>query len=125
MARARITFRDPDPEAEGLALLRAARGFLLQHPWAARALLRGLVAEGRRFGQTAEGGAMRAEVARSELMRRGRVLWEGVTLGVYDDEGHDEAGALPSALLDGVARAAVMEGLEGVLSRLAAEEVER
>lgn len=76
---------------------------VLRHPVAAQAAFAALVAEGRRFAQTDEGRRWRDALADSELVRRGRALWEGSVLNLLED---DREAMLPSALVDAIARAA-------------------
>lgn len=75
---------------------------LLRHPVAAQAAFAALVREGRRFGATEEGARWRAALADSELVRRGRTLWESSLLNMLED---DPDAILPSGLFDAVTRA--------------------
>ena len=84
----------------------------LRHPIAAQAAFAALVAEGRRFSQTDEGRRWRDALASSELVRRGRALWEGSVLNLLVD---DPDTALPSALADAIARAASRDELGSLL----------
>ncbi len=95
----RLRLRTPeDPLARAL---RAASEFFLKHPLAAQALFTALVAEGRRFAQTPEGRRWRAGLAQSELVRRGRALWEGSLLNMLDD---DPDAVMPSSVFDALVR---------------------
>lgn len=107
---------EPDDRLEGL--LRRAQLGLIQHPVASQAIIRSLVAEGRRFAETAEGAALRSDLAGSELVQRGRAVWEGLTLNMFTP---DDRTALPSVLVDAVLGAATRDDLERVLARLFAE----
>jgi hypothetical protein len=86
-----------------------------KHPIAAQAIFRAFVAEGRAFAKTNEGRAWRDELARSELIRRGRVVWEVGTLNLLEE--NDET-VLPSKLLDALVYAAGIEAIEPFLSKL-------
>ncbi len=107
---------EPDDRLE--ALLRRAQLALLQHPVAAQAIVRALVLEGRRFAQTEEGAALRGQLAGSELVQRGRAVWEGMTLNMFTP---DDRTAVPSVLVDAVLGAATRDDLERVLAGLFTE----
>jgi hypothetical protein len=104
-----------DPEDDLSAMLRRAQMLLLQYPVAAQALFRAFVAEGRAFAETPEGRRLRDELADSELIRRGRVVWEVGTLNLLEENPET---VLPSKLLDAVVQAAGVSALEPFLSRL-------
>jgi len=101
---------------DGLAhILQEGQYLLLKHPVAAQASVRALVAEGRRFAETPTGRRWKARLARSELVRRGRMLWQGSVLNMFEE---NPDALLPSALLDAVMGAIVSEGLPALLARL-------
>jgi hypothetical protein len=104
-----------DPEDELSTVLREAQMLLLQYPAAAQGIFRSFVAEGRAFGNTAEGRRWRDQLANSDLIRRGRVVWEVGTLNLLEEDGET---VLPSKLLDAVVQAAGVDALEPFLSRL-------
>lgn len=82
----RLPTLSPARASDGLASLMAvASRFALQHPLAAQALFTALVAEGRRVAATPDGQRLRAALADSELVRRGRVLWERSPLALLED----------------------------------------
>ena len=109
----RLVLRDPPAEHEPvLVRLHAA---MLQHPVATQAIVSALVAEGRRFAETPEGRRWSARLARSELVRRGQILWEGSGLALFDD---DAGAVLPSALLDCALGALAGADVMGLLDRL-------
>ena len=66
-----------EPVEETARLLRSLQAALLMHPFAARAAIRVLVAEGRAFAETEEGRRWRERLDRSSAMRTARTLWEG------------------------------------------------
>ena len=109
----RVVVRDPEDDLS--TLLREAQLLVIEHPVAAQALFRAFVAEGRAFAETAEGRRWRDELAGSELIRRGRVVWEAGTLNLLEE---DAETVLPSKLLDAVVHTAGVEALEPLLSRL-------
>ncbi len=103
-------------EEDGLfAALRQAQQLILRYPVSAQALFASVVAEGRAFAETPDGAALRDRLAGSELIRRGRVVWEVGTLNVLEEE---PATALPSKLMDALAKAATVPDLEPMLTRL-------
>jgi hypothetical protein len=104
-----------EPEDDLAALLRKAQLLIIKYPLAAQAVFRAFVAEGRRFGETAEGQRWREELRGSDLVRRGRVVWEVGTLNVLEEESES---ALPSKLVDVFVRATAVRALEPFLSRI-------
>ena len=112
-ASPRVVFRDPEDELSGV--LRKCQLLLLKYPVAAQAVFRAFVAEGRAFGKTAEGRRWRQELSSSDLIRRGRVVWEVGTLNLLEENADT---VLPSKLLDAVVYTAGIEALEPMLSRL-------
>ncbi len=88
---------------------------MLKHPIAAQALFSTFVAEGRRFAQTEEGHQWQEALAGSELVRRGRALWEGLSLNLLEDS---PGTVLPTAILDAVVQAVTREDLDRLLLSL-------
>jgi len=111
-----LVLDEPDDRLE--ALLRRAQLALIQHPVAAQSIIRSLVAEGRRFAATDEGAVLKDQLASSELVQRGRAVWEGLSLNMFTP---DDRVAVPSVLVDAVLGAATRDDLERVLSRLFTE----
>ncbi|MSP60186.1 MAG: hypothetical protein EXR72_07555 [Myxococcales bacterium] len=108
-----MTLRDRDGEL--VQLLRAAQLLLVKYPVAARATVRSFVAEGRRFAETEEGRAWSETLADSELLRRGRLVWEGCSLNMLEE---DDRTVFPSVLLEALVAAAAHANLETLLARL-------
>ncbi|MDB4932436.1 MAG: hypothetical protein JWM10_4920 [Myxococcaceae bacterium] len=103
-------------DEDGLfAVLREAQRLIVRYPVAAQAAFSAVVAEGRAYAATAEGAALRRRLAGSELVRRGRVVWEVGTLNVLEE---DAPTALPSKVMDALAKAATVPDLEPMLTRL-------
>ncbi|MBX3203776.1 MAG: hypothetical protein KF764_01845 [Labilithrix sp.] len=93
--------------------------WLIKHPVAAQAIYRALVAEGRKFAETDEGGAWRARLEASPAIRRLRPLWEAATLNVLEADGD---AVIPSQLIELVAQALSHTNIEkttALLSELA------
>jgi hypothetical protein len=86
--------REPDDPG---AILREVALLVRRHPVALQAACRALVAEGRRFVETPEGRSWQKRLAGSELVRRGRMLWEASSLDLLDDRGDAR---LPTAFVD-------------------------
>jgi hypothetical protein len=111
--------RRPDSVAssdeELVQILREGQFLILRHPVAAQAALQALVAEGRRFAETADGRRWKDRLARSELIRRGRMIWQGSVLNMLEE---DSPAPLPSAFLDAVLAASASENLPALLSQL-------
>ena len=109
----RLVLREPET-LEGL--IELAQRLLRRHPVAAKLIAGALVAEGRRFAATDEGRRWRSELAASELVRRGRLLWY---VGGLDEliADTDETGAGVSDWLALVADALVRTDLEALLNR--------
>jgi hypothetical protein len=97
------------------ALLRALSTLVLQHPIASQAVFSALVAEGRRFGATPQGRQWRDALANSELVRRGRMLWEGSVLNLLED---NPDAVIPSAIFDAILQAVMRPDLPAVLRDL-------
>jgi hypothetical protein len=96
-------------------LLRELQLLLLRHPVAMQGLVRALVAEGRRFADTPAGARWQRRLMRSELVRRGRALWESSALGMIEER---SATVLPSALLDAVLGALTAAEPEALFDQL-------
>ncbi|WP_437317531.1 hypothetical protein [Sorangium sp. So ce385] len=97
------------------AILRRAQLLVLKHPVAAQAAFAALIAEGRRFAATPEGTEWAAALAGSDLVRRGRQVWDAVGMNMLED---DPDAILPSAYLEALLRAARSPDLEDALRGL-------
>jgi hypothetical protein len=86
-----------DFEARAVCVLRTLQLALLKHPVAAQAAFNALVAEGRKFGATAEGRELRSKLERSELVHRARLVFDFGTLSLLE---HNSPEILPSAYID-------------------------
>jgi hypothetical protein len=109
----RVEIRDPVPTE--LALLRALQRALLKHPVAGQAAFTALVAEGRTFGETAEGRVWRERLINSSLLQQARLVFDLATLGMLDERGED---ALPSSYLDALFMAAASGDADALLNQL-------
>jgi plasmid stabilization system protein ParE len=97
-------------------LVDQAHRLLRRDPAAARAVVRALVAEGRRFADTAEGRRWQARLASSDLVHRGRMAWHAWGFDELLD-GQEEPGLLPSDWLALVADALARTDLEAMLGK--------
>jgi hypothetical protein len=86
-----------DLDSRALRVLRTLQAALLKHPVASQAAFNALLAEGRRFAATPEGGALKAKLERSELVHRARLVLDFATLSLLEQDPPD---VLPSAYLD-------------------------
>ncbi len=100
------------PEDDLDRLLIELRRLVLRHPIAAQAAYRALIAEGRRFAETADGQRWKQRLAGSALVQRGQLVWE---VGTSNALGGDEPAVLPSQLIDAFCRAVAREDLEATL----------
>jgi hypothetical protein len=114
-----VVLREPDGDLE--QLLREAQFLLLKYPTAAQAAFRALVTEGRRFAETPAGQRWRRRLANSELVRQGRVFWEGSALNMLEDTGDT---LLPSSLLDALLSALRSEDLATLLTRISLTDID-
>jgi hypothetical protein len=55
------------------------------------------------------------DLADTDLVRRGRIVWEGCSLNLLEDH---QPTQLPSALLEAILAAAASSNLEAILSQL-------
>lgn len=101
-----------------MRLLRQGQDLLKRHPETARLILQSLVVEGRRFAQTAEGQKWKSALARSEFVRRGRLIWQAYGL---DELVGARPGPALSDWLELVASALADADLETILSVLMKE----
>jgi hypothetical protein len=113
MSGVTVAVHEPDDELHRV-LLDLQRA-VLHHPVAAQALFASLVAEGRRFVDTAEGAAWRDRLRGTDLVHRTRVVWDVTTMRMLED---DPDTLLPSAVVDALVQAARRDDLEPFLSRL-------
>lgn len=102
-----------------LRLLRRLRHWVLRYPGATRTLVQSLVAEGRRFAETPEGHRWRENLAGSEVIRRGRLVWGAYGLDKLID---DEPAILPSDWTALFIEALTNTDIEETLSTLMMDE---
>lgn len=100
--------------------LQALQRVLFDFPVASQAAFSALVAEGRRFAGTEEGKQWEERLRDSELIVRGRVVWEVLTQSAFTE---DAQTVLPSVILDAFARTTAINSLEPFLSVFFEEKV--
>jgi hypothetical protein len=103
-----------EPVEETARLLRSLQNALVVHPFATRAAIRVLVAEGRAFAATEEGRRWRERLDRSESMRTARTFWEGL---VYPLVAEGLPTTRPTTMLDDFFAAIGSGGAEAALAR--------
>lgn len=101
-------------------LLLEGQHLLVRYPQAAQALVGAFVAEGRQYATTPQGQAWLEKLAASELVRRGRFIWDAYCVDALLE---NSSGKLPSAWLDVMLAAVTNPDLETILSTLVVEEV--
>ncbi len=113
--------RGSDPVADGPTdadrtddILRRIAAALFRHPAATQAAFSALVAEGRAFARTPDGARLARALAGSDVIARGRMIWEVLGMSAFREHGS----GLPTVLVDEFARVAETEGLETALSRI-------
>jgi hypothetical protein len=108
-----------EPQEWLVKLLIDLRMALLSNPVAGQRVFAYLVAEGRRYAETDEGGRWLTALARDPLVERLRRLWEATSFNVFDEQTENVppawtqliADALLAAPLDRATRAMRPPGL--------------
>jgi hypothetical protein len=99
-----------DPIDDAMLFLQRA---FVKHPIAAQAIYHALVREGRAYARTDEGRVLRECLLRSDAVGRLRTAWDIITCGLVTDE--PPRGAIPSVLLEALARALFRPAFEARL----------
>jgi hypothetical protein len=99
-----------DTERTVFELLLGVRRAVLGNPAAARGLHDLLVAEGRRYADTAAGAELRDALVASEAVENLRRIWETLSLNVLD--GPAASNAAPDAWAELLADAIIGHGLD-------------
>jgi len=102
-------------EDELFDMLTRLQLWVLQNPMAAQAVFASLVAEGRRFAGTNAGARWARALAESDLVRKGRLVWEATTLNLLEER---ENAVLPTTYLEVLRRAVTTKNFESLLARL-------
>jgi hypothetical protein len=102
-------------DAEVAALVGQIQRMVIEHPVAAQAIFSALVAEGRAFAKTEAGAVWHRRLASSNLVAKGRAIWEVATLNVLEE---DESVVVPSRILDAFVKLTHERNLDVILSRL-------
>ena len=111
----RLVLRDDDSLAHRL---RNGQRLLTSSPELVCIVVQACVAEGRRFAQTPEGARWKDTLSRSELIRRGRLVWKAYGLDALL-EGAPKL--VPSDWLDSFVAQIGSADLEALLAALMAE----
>lgn len=96
------------------------RDAVVRHPVAARAIVRALVAEGRRYAETGEGAEWKARLQANPRVSRAHAVWDTTTMWLLEGA-EGEAPPLPSTLLDAVVMTATRPDRDALLRRLFSE----
>jgi hypothetical protein len=107
--------KDQHDENELFEMLTRLQLWVLQNPIAAQAVFASLVAEGRRFATTNAGARWARALAESDLIRKGRLVWEATTLNLLEER---EGTVLPTTYLEVLRRAVMTRNFESLLARL-------
>jgi hypothetical protein len=107
--------KDQQDENELFEMLTRLQLWVLQNPLAAQAVFASLVAEGRRFATTKAGARWARALAESDLVRKGRLVWEATTLNLLEER---EGAILPTTYLEVLRRAVMTRNFESLLARL-------
>jgi hypothetical protein len=105
----------PQAENELFDMLARLQLLVLQNPMAAQAVFSSLVAEGRHFAGTSAGAQWARALAESDLVRKGRLVWEATTLNVLEER---QGAVLPTTYLEVLRKAVMTKDFESLLSRL-------
>jgi len=103
-----------------LGMLRAGQELLLRNPGLAAALIQSLVAEGKQFSSTPQGERWTRRLESSELVQRGRMVWQACGLDNLLREG---PGQLPTDWLNYVVDGLQSADLEETLTQLMMEDI--
>jgi hypothetical protein len=109
----RVELTDPAPIE--VDLLRGLQRVLLTHPVACQAAFSAMIAEGRRFAETAEGREWRDRLVHSPLLAQVRLVFDLSTLGMLEERG---GAGLPTNYLDALFMVAAGGDADGILNRM-------
>lgn len=113
MSDIRVVFEESS-DPLGVVLRRLQRAILL-HPLAAQALFHAFVEEGRAYAKTAEGAAWLERLRDSDLLVRGRVVWDALSVRALEDNPET---ILPTAVLEALVKATADAGMERLAESL-------
>jgi hypothetical protein len=102
-------------DESSLRILQALQSILLRHPIAFQAAFSALVAEGRAFGETPEGRALKARLENSSLVQQMRYVFDLTTFSLLE---RDPPSLLPSAYIDTLFMLSGHERSDDVLDHL-------
>jgi|RhiMetdeSRZDD1v2_1073273.scaffolds.fasta_scaffold12029_2 hypothetical protein len=98
-----------------ISVLRFIQRLLDQNPRAVGAIVQAVVAEGYRFAESPDGQRWKVLLTQSELMQRGRLIWDSYGFGSLMDTTPARG---PSDWLDLIASELMNADLETVLTQL-------
>ena len=98
-----------------ISVLRFIQRLLVQNPRAVGAIVQSVVTEGYRFAETPDGGRWKGLLTRSELIQRGRLIWDSYGFGSLMDT---TPALVPSDWLELIVSELMNADLETVLTLL-------
>jgi hypothetical protein len=98
-----------------IRILRFIQRLFVQNPRAVGAIVQAIVAEGYRFAESPDGQRWKGSLTRSELIQRGRLIWESYGFGSLLDTG---PALVPSDWLELIVNGLMNADLETVLTTL-------
>ena len=98
-----------------ISVLRFIQRLLVQNPQAVGAIVQAVVAEGYRFAESPDGQRWKGLLTRSELMQRGRLIWDSFGFGSLMDAGPT---FVPSDWLELIVDGLMNADLETILTLL-------
>lgn len=104
----------PEPSHDLAAQLRRSQHAIASHAHTLRAAVAALAAEGRRYAATPEGRRLQAALIDTPLARRGRAVWEALSMQQFDAP----VDGSPSAHIAALLRAVRHPELEALLAAL-------
>ncbi|MBX3204542.1 MAG: hypothetical protein KF764_05705 [Labilithrix sp.] len=112
----------PGSDDDLSAALMTFHRMLMAHPVAVKSLCAALRREGRRYGRTEEGAALRDRLQRSAEIRRATILWRTVSLDMFEKEDEGDDGDLPSTYLDHLVSVTGLSNPASILGGLFVDE---
>ncbi len=98
-----------------ISVLRFIQRLLVQNPQAVGTIVQAVVAEGYRFAESPDGQRWKGLLTRSELMQRGRLIWDSYGFGSLMET---TPALVPSDWLELIVSGLMNADLETVLTQL-------
>lgn len=94
------------------AALSLIQSMVMSHPTTAQSIIHAFIREGRAYRETPDGRALYDRLRASEFTTRASILWEGLTLSIFDTPVPSSDQRLPALLAEALAAAANRGELE-------------